>query len=276
MATVAVHHSLPPPAQGPLRPAIGIAPATRSGSPVPKSGRHINAFPSGSAPVTPPVSPPQWPEDATWSLLEPSCLYPPTVPLLSVAPPVYSIDASHLAMALEESATRHIPETNQVFPWLHGLHPDNSLQTNYFAPKRRARRAPRCLRGITIVKAGGDLTKSRLKGAVSPEEILGPLGNTFLDCDPKQGFSVRNFHIQMAKLAQLSDIVVYGDDNATESSIFATAVGIATAQADWMRQQYPGVETPIYNTFILSSKSTSAPPPCDPTDDSRLVFQRNF
>jgi len=109
------------------------------------------------------------------------------------------------------------------------------------------------LRTITIVKAG-DLTKGRIKGAVSPLEILSPPGQAFLEADPPEGFSVRNFHIQTAKLAAVSDIIVYGEEDVMNTDVFTLAINIATAQRDWLKKNEPGQESPVFNTFMLSSQ----------------------
>ncbi|KAF3483175.1 pps1 dual specificity phosphatase [Arthroderma uncinatum] len=113
------------------------------------------------------------------------------------------------------------------------------------------RRIPKCLRSITLVKVGGDLTKSKIRGAVAPDEILA--GSSFIDADPTEGFSVRNFHIQAAKLAAISDIIVYGDDDVSEESILSVAVDISTAQEEWMRRYDPGQESRLFNTFVVST-----------------------
>lgn len=107
------------------------------------------------------------------------------------------------------------------------------------------------------MKAGGDLTTSRLKGAVSPGEVLAPSGTEFPLADPPEGFSVRNFQIQTAKLSSLSDIVVYGEDGIDEMELIALAERFAIAQQDWRLKYDPGQETPLFNTFILSSKFSS-------------------
>ncbi len=108
------------------------------------------------------------------------------------------------------------------------------------------------------MKAGGDLSRSKLKGAVSPEEILN-LDNgddaTFLDVDPREGFSVRNFQIQATKLAMVSDIVVYGDDETEEEEVRDLAKKIAIAQSTCRVKSSFGDEyAPAFNTFVVSSK----------------------
>lgn len=139
------------------------------------------------------------------------------------------------------------------------------MQLAFFIQRKRSlRRTPKCIRGITIVKAGGDLSHSKLKGAVAPEEILtcppgrmdGNDGGDFIDIDPKEGFSVRNFQIQACKMATVSDIVVYGDNQTPRSQVIKLAKGIAKAQAAWLRKfEGPSHEGRTFNTFVVSGKS---------------------
>lgn len=103
-----------------------------------------------------------------------------------------------------------------------------------------------------MVKMGGNLTKSKIKGAVSPDEVLSPSSNEFLIADPREGFSVRNFQIQTAKLATLSDIIIYGEEGLNHVDILDAAGRIASAQHDWNMQHFPEQERPRFNTFILS------------------------
>ncbi|KAJ5423974.1 Protein-tyrosine/Dual-specificity phosphatase [Penicillium cf. griseofulvum] len=119
--------------------------------------------------------------------------------------------------------------------------------------KRHARRTPKCWRGITVVKLGGDLTKSRIKGAVSAHEVLAPSAQ-FLMADPPEGFSVRNFQIQTAKLAPMSDIVIYAEDDDSHCGLVELANQFAKAQQLWRRKMDPLEERPTYNTFILADK----------------------
>lgn len=179
-------------------------------------------------------------------------------------PPVYSISASKLEETLDTIATQPLPNASQVFPWLHGLHADNQLQLAFFtARKKSLRRTPKCIRGLTIVKAGGDLSHSKLKGAIAPEEVLKPLvakANEkevceFLEIDPKDGFSVRNFQIQACKLATVSDIVVYGDLQTPKEEVKQLAVRIARAQAAWSKKMEAlGAGDRLFNTFVLEGE----------------------
>jgi dual specificity MAP kinase phosphatase len=108
------------------------------------------------------------------------------------------------------------------------------------------------LRGITVVKADGNLAVSKLKGAIAPEEFLhrGADGD-FLEVDPRDGFSVRNFQIQSAKSAMISDIIIYGDDAALVRKL---GWQVANAQARWrLKHEKQGYSIPVYNTFICST-----------------------
>jgi dual specificity MAP kinase phosphatase len=103
------------------------------------------------------------------------------------------------------------------------------------------------------VKAGGTLACSRLKGAIAPDEFLvqSSTGAIFRDVDPKEGFSVRNFQIQAAKSAILSDILIYGDD---ENEVQKLAGDVAAAQHAWRESHADkGHEFPQYNTFACTS-----------------------
>ncbi|KAI9801806.1 MAG: hypothetical protein M1825_003179 [Sarcosagium campestre] len=224
---------------------------TSRAGPVPVPNKHLQPLSPGSPP-TPPKSPPT----RCLSIQTSSILYPPeTFPPLIDSPRVYSLDGDSFAAALDHIASQPLPEPKQVFPWLHGLHSDNQVQVAYFVARRRAlMKTPTCIRGITVVKLGGDLTRARIKGAISPDELLSSLNEpepTFLDVDPRQGFSVRNFQIQVAKLAQLSDIVVYGDQDAKEEDLHELARQVSRAQRRWRLDNDISDEESLFHTFIL-------------------------
>ncbi len=240
-------------------PSLTLDTSKFKSPPIPN--KHLPHCPTGPAPssqrrvpTTPPGSPPSKHSGCQmFSLLNPAT----THTKVSDSPPVYSITASTLAKALDCLATQHFPDPKQVFPWLHGLHPENRIQLAYFFPRRKSLNAPRCFRGLTIVKVG-DLSKSRLKGALDVEELLSPQAeedSAFVDIDPRDGFSVRNFHIQAAKMARVSDIVVYGDDESTPESILSVAKRIAVAQMAWTEKSSPKErEASDFNTFVVSSE----------------------
>lgn len=205
-----------------------------------------------------------------------SLTYPPNIAdKVFNDPPVYCMTADKLSQALDHIATQPLPIAKQVFPWLHGLHAENQLQLAFFiARKRSLRRTPKCIRGLTVVKAGGDLSHSRIKGAVAPEELLkAHIPRTkaadpeFMDADPKDGFSVRNFQIQTCKMATVSDIVVYGDDQTPREEVARVAKMMAQAQTAWqMKLEGPDCGPRLFNTFILAGKRTSPARPCTLAD----------
>ncbi|KAJ5098428.1 hypothetical protein N7532_005429 [Penicillium argentinense] len=251
MATVVVqqhtlHHSTPPPS--PIPSALTV---NRRPSPIPN--KHIPVCPTGPSPE---VSPLDSPVPKTQHDQPSSLLYPPDAFVRISRPPaatVYALDGETLAAAMNHMASQPLPDPNQMFPWLHGLHADNHVQLGFFSSRKRAsRRSPKCWRGITVVKLGGDLTKARIKGAISADEVLSP-ALRFLMADPPEGFSVRNFQIQTAKLAAMSDIIVYGEDGASKSELLALAEDFATAQQAWRLKHDPTQERPTYNTFVVTS-----------------------
>ncbi|CAG8920911.1 unnamed protein product [Penicillium salamii] len=250
MATVlvqqqALHHSTPPPS--PIPSALTV---NRRSSPIPN--KHIPICPTGPSPPSPSLQSIIAPNDGTSSLLSPPDesmrIGRPT------SPAVYAIDGVRLAAAIAHAASQPLPDANLMFPWLHGLHQDNHLQLGFFSSrKRHARRTPKCWRGITVVKLGGDLSKARIKGAVAVNEVLAP-SSRFLLADPPEGFSVRNFQIQTAKLAAMSDIVIYAEDDGCQKELVDLANQFAMAQQAWRLKMDPLQERPTYNTFILADQ----------------------
>ena len=137
---------------------------------------------------------------------------------------------------------------------MHGLHAENQIQLAFFSGRRRsARKVPRCIRSITVVKTGGNLSVSKLKGAISPDELLDSGSSDtskFLECDPRDGFSVRNFQIQACKLGMVSDIIVYGDHKTKKEDTIALAQKISKAQRQYEARN--GFPRCLFNTFMLS------------------------
>lgn len=222
------------------------------GTPTAIPNKHIPVCSPGGLPATPPASPPR--QD---SLIETSSItYPPDAYCTEYSndPPVYTITADKMAEALEHMATQPLPNPEQVFPWLHGLHPENQMQLAFFTSRRTTgRKVPMCIRSITVVKTGGNLSSSRLKAAISPEELLSSSSSdspTFIECDPKDGFSVRNFHIQACKMAMVSDIIVYGDHKTHPNDTVALAQKISKAQRQYETKN--GLPHCLFNTFMLS------------------------
>ncbi|KAF3915198.1 hypothetical protein ABW20_dc0106798 [Dactylellina cionopaga] len=209
------------------------------------------------SPVTPPASPPT--EKTNPVLSVSTVLYPPSShQQICIDPPIFSIDAATAAAAMHQAACQPLPSAETVFPWLHGLHSENTVQLTFFNARRKInQRTPSCWRGVTVVKAGRALDTSKLRGAIHPAEILPTTSGCqgFLEADPREGFCVRNFHIQTAKLATVSDIIVYGDDRTSKETVKSIARRIAQAQVKYrsMFMKHPDLEYPQYNTFVVSS-----------------------
>ncbi|KFY62214.1 hypothetical protein V496_04698 [Pseudogymnoascus sp. VKM F-4515 (FW-2607)] len=227
---------------------------TSAACPIPIPNKHLPVCPPGPVPSEKPDTPPASPPTKHVKLQPQSLLYPPTnyKKVTHNSSAVYLIDAAGVAAAVNHISEQPLPEASQVFPWLHGLHPANHVQQAFFVARRKAlRKTPECYRGVTIVKADGNLSCSRLKAAVSTEEFLQTATAEFKDIDPREGFSVRNFQIQAAKTAMLSDIIVYGED---EKQVIKIGSDIARAQR--VRRQglkALGHEAPVYHTFVCTS-----------------------
>ncbi len=261
MSTVLIDQPVPRTSLTPPHsPTLNLGTTRPSSAPIPN--KHLPFCPTGPAPgasqqtPTPPASPPTKHAGLqTCSLLYPADTYTK----IANTPPIYSIDAFTLASATNELARQIFPDPKLVFPWLHGLHAENQAQLAFFIARRKAlRNTPKCFRGITIVKVGGDLSKSKLKGAISEDEVLDAGRGQdagFLDVDPRDGFSVRNFQIQATKLAMVSDIVIYRDDSVKEEETRDLAERFAFAQSTCRVRTSNGDDSaPIFNTFIISSK----------------------
>lgn len=263
MATIALPRPIPPhrPSSTINGDADAITPPHSLESSTPSTpsqhvalpNRHIPACPTGPAKYTdldtPPPSPGGAQELRQTSLLCPPDNYPKTVagPLA-----IYEIVAAQVAEALDFAANQPLPPPAVVFPWLHGLHPLNHMQQTFFTGRRGSiLKPPSSLRAITLVKADGDLDTSRLKGAIGPEEFMKNSHIAeFIDPDPSDGFSVRNFQIQAAKMALVSDIIVYGEDVPQTRRV---AWDIAAAQKRWQEQN--GIHADAaqeYNCFVCT------------------------
>ena len=256
MATLVVHQ--PPPPAG-----LSIDTSKIKTNAIPN--KHIPYCSPGPAPATEtPATPPATPSSAEQVDSPPKSILHPVdaYTRISKDPPIYALDAGAVKEALDQVAATPLADPKLVFPWLHGLHPENHIQQAFFIARRKAlRKTPKCLRGITVVKAGGDLSKSKLKGAISPMDLLATEDEEdpiFLDIDPKEGFSVRNFHIQAAKWAMVSDIVVYKDDVTPIQELRSTAERLAKAQRHYReRNASSGAGVAEFNTFVVRCRHNS-------------------
>ncbi|CAN6595149.1 hypothetical protein TRVA0_001S00672 [Trichomonascus vanleenenianus] len=249
------------------------------------------------------------------------------------------ITASVLAAAVDTHYSSPLPDVDEIFPWLHGLHPKNDMQIWFFSPEfdsfesqndrvavtvsdpSRVTNVPGKARGLLVVKVGDENNEcGTLVGSVRPSEILwrsefdinedyyallldddnndndthdepmliddddnsaksnltnGEMNNhnhrhhhhhhhhnhnngckpdfggyspQFLNLDPEYGVSLRNFHVQVAKWALISDLVVYAPDARDEMEAIAVARALSTAQL-LLKRQHPHL--PKYRTFYV-------------------------
>jgi dual specificity MAP kinase phosphatase len=263
MATI-VARAPPLPARATTPPPHLTLNTSSRGTPAAVPNKHLPICSPGPRPThgleTPPASPP-----SPHSVLKPLSILDPPDRFRKIVDetPVYSIDASTLVQAVEQFASQPLPDPKLVFPWLHGLHAENQMQLGFFVARRKAlRKVPQCLRGIAIVKAGGDLSTSKLKGAIATDELMlcetDSNSASFMECDPKDGFSVRNFQIQASKMATVSDIVVYGDDQTPRDEILKVAKSISQAQKAWKEKMAAsGCDTNKVHTFVVSGEFSS-------------------
>ncbi|KAI5950463.1 PPS1 [Candida jiufengensis] len=174
-----------------------------------------------------------------------------------------------------------LPKTQDVFPWLHGLHNDNFAQKSFFLQqqqqlqqklginnnnffidfdltKPRSSKFLMCVNDDSIpvqlhnsVKLNEilqkiDVSKSEIKNIIESiwddeiidHKFLDLLVNDcinlnvlpiFLNLDPDRGISLRNFHIQVAKLSTSSDFIIYGSNKEKMNSM---------ARVLWLAQKY--------------------------------------
>ena len=259
MATIVLPRPRPTSTPPPLSPPTLTINTSSKSTPIAVPNKHLPVCSPGPTPIVTPETPPASPPKHL-GLESLSILYPPDqYPLLCASPRVYTVDANGLSAALNHIASQPLPDPKLVFPWLHGLHSENHIQLSFFVARRKAlRKTPACFRGITLVKCGGDLTCSKLKGALAPDELIANgrnAGSGFIDVDPKEGFSVRNFQIQAGKMAMLSDIVIYGDHTTKKMDLLRLAKDLSKAQALWKSKCDMGPkEAREFSTFVVSSE----------------------
>ncbi|KAG6017745.1 hypothetical protein E4U43_000139 [Claviceps pusilla] len=264
MATIALSRPIPthntsPDVDTSITPPHSLKNVNRSVKsqhcPDPLSNKHTPVCPTGPPKSNAAHTPPDSPSYVHGSLSQQSLLFPTDnyVGVQKDSLRIFEIDSSQVAAALEFASRQPLPAPDLMFPWLHGLHPKNQVQQAFFMERQAvAESPPVCARGVLLVKADGDLSRARLKGAVSPDEFMqaDPHPN-FVEADPQEGFSVRNFQIQTAKAALVSDIIIYGEDLAESKKV---AWDIAAAQKLQRQSQVAQCTSVVeYNAFYCVS-----------------------
>ncbi|CAG8616303.1 7314_t:CDS:2 [Ambispora leptoticha] len=202
---------------------------------------------SSASPFTPPLSPPTHLPPSPLAARSPSPSVYDVFPLVCEDPPIRALTSSQYYMIIEAYYTTQLPN-DILFPWLHGVDGTNHQQNMFFnvnncnVPEHR---------GVTIVQAEEDSQKSQLVGSVYPSDILNPPNENairgFLNIQEEDVINLRNFKIQVAKYATLSDIVVYGEHGLNDQ-VLQIAKQVAWAQ-QVMREERPnGIE---YETFVI-------------------------
>lgn len=223
--------------------------------------------------------------------------------------PVLMITADQLCSIMDWHYKHALPECEEVFPWLHGVHSENHTQREFLSSLKdftsvhrnqfdslTHQRIPSATRGFMPVRScalAGDYYKKSgvLKGSVDPQDILCTLdiskavlmnlltnlldelnlnddmtlSTLFDDCselgllplfrnlDPQRGISLRNFHIQVAKMAQISDFAVYCFNNHLEDdSCCCESVSRVLYFAQLKHSiDHPELVDPMYQTVLV-------------------------
>ncbi|CAI5760355.1 unnamed protein product [Candida verbasci] len=188
--------------------------------------------------------------------------------------PMKEINLKQLNLIFDYYFNSRLPETNDMFPWLHGLHKDNFAQKSFFLMQQQQRQQHLQNNNTSNYDVFSDYSLSKpnnvkflmcvtdetlpinLRNTVKLSEILQKIDVSrleikniikemfytlhsnnselidlltldciklnvlpkFLNLDPDRGISLRNFHIQVAKLSTCSDFIIYGEDyNKIES-----------------------------------------------------------
>lgn len=256
-----------------------------------------------------------------------------------------SISLEQLSSVFNWYFNRPLPPTNQMFPWLHGLHQDNFTQRSFFMAQSLVQNQRECeipplefsveilkpedARLIMCVyKCSSVSSRAKvLRNSVEAGEILRPIeylrhevilkvqklvhkafphiegkneevaaltklvsddcfktGHIpeFLNLDPSRGVSLRNFHIQVAKLAHCADFVAYCfcSSGLNDCKCHSLARLLRVAQ---LCDSKKGKQA--YNVFLLTSpalpdttdiytsnEDATAPVVSDPTKRTQLLL----
>lgn len=139
---------------------------------------------------------------------------------------VYMITADQCAEIYSSYMSTPLPD-DILFPWLHGVDGQYYLQNLFFGVDKVE--IPRH-RGMMVVHADSMCPHhARIVHSVLPHEILDDATSdddnpSFADTSRGPNVHLRNFKIQIARYATISDIIVYGCD------AHAVAARIANAQ----------------------------------------------
>ncbi|KAL1918033.1 uncharacterized protein VTP21DRAFT_3299 [Calcarisporiella thermophila] len=185
-------------------------------------------------------------------------------------PSIYGVTASYY-FEIQDLYHRTPLPNDILFPWLHGVDGKNYHQNLFFnvtkveIPQHR---------GLTVVHGGDDVRRCSIVGSVLPGEILASataatpppsVDAVSSNADEQQPtdqrnfvqsenseplINLRNFKIQVAKYALISDIVVYGE-NGVDEKVLEIAKQISWAQQALRAD--PSTRPKLeYHTFVIT------------------------
>ncbi|RIA98714.1 hypothetical protein C1645_749074 [Glomus cerebriforme] len=207
-----------------------------------------------ASPFTPPSSPLSPPPSSPATVRSPSPSVFDVFPFVCEDPPIRALSGSQYYLIHEAYHSSPLPN-DILFPWLHGVDGTSPAQNSFFGIQE----SPVPLhRGVTVVQAEEQTSKCLLVGSVYPSDIFNPpiLNDgdhschelrTFLKMNDSEGINLRNFKIQVAKYATLSDIVVYGE-NGLNDSVLEIAKQAAWAQQALREENPNGID---YEVFVI-------------------------
>ncbi|GBC08706.1 hypothetical protein RclHR1_08320005 [Rhizophagus clarus] len=206
-----------------------------------------------ASPFTPPSSPLSPPPSSPATVRSPSPSVFDVFPFVCEDPPIRALSGSQYYLIHEAYHSSPLPN-DILFPWLHGVDGSNPAQNSFFGIQE----SPVPLhRGVTVVQAEEQTSKSLLVGSVYPSDIFNPpIPNgddncherrSFLKMNDGEGINLRNFKIQVSKYVTLSDIVVYGE-NGLNDTVLEIAKQAAWAQHALREENPNGID---YEVFVI-------------------------
>ncbi|KAF0530561.1 Dual specificity protein phosphatase PPS1 [Gigaspora margarita] len=204
--------------------------------------------------LTPPLSPLSPPSSSPATIRSPSPIEFDAFPQVNEEPPIRALTASQYYLIHETYYSTPLP--NDLFPWLHGIDGTNPIQNSFFGLKLQEECPVPIHRGVIVVQAE-EMARSQLVGSVLPTDIL-DYGNPddpeddcsargFLKIMDSEGINLRNFKIQVAKYATISDIIVYGENGLNEN-VLNIAKQMAWAQKKFKEENSNILE---YEVFVI-------------------------
>ncbi|ODQ63261.1 hypothetical protein NADFUDRAFT_6814, partial [Nadsonia fulvescens var. elongata DSM 6958] len=202
---------------------------------------------------------------------------------VSSDPPVFALSSLIFTQSINHHYSTPLPEVDEMFPWLHGIHEDNFSQRAFLDPLHRFRQeipangrekyehdlqshknVPNQAHGLLLYddntsdiqiayNSGDDTIENEMTketkddGVPTYSQIYLP---QFLELDTRQGISLRNFQIQVTKFACISDVIIYCSESKGDDfeQLIDVARLISQAQINF-KQAYSLNQD--YKTFVV-------------------------